>query len=158
MFEKTPTSPPVNDLMRVGAGAGAPRRPAPTGAPTVLGPNLTFDGRITGDGELQIDGTVKGEIDAAKVVVGEKGSVEGTITGGEVEVRGRIIGNIHAQSVKLLESAHVEGDITHEQFAVEVGAYFDGRCQQVRPAPRRDEAAEAQRSRVSADAVQTPAV
>jgi cytoskeletal protein CcmA (bactofilin family) len=49
-----------------------------------------------------------------------------------VEVRGRVVGNVEAQQVKLYETAYVEGDITHGQLSIDVGAYFQGRCQQFR--------------------------
>jgi cytoskeletal protein CcmA (bactofilin family) len=80
---------------------------------------------------------VKGEIQVARLVVGERATVEGVIRGGAIEVRGRVVGNIEAKAVKLYESAHVEGDIIHEQLSIDVGAFFQGRCQQfTRPAPQ----------------------
>ena len=94
-----------------------------------------FEGSISGEGELHIEGAVRGEIHVARLVVGERAQVEGMIRGGAVEVRGRVIGNIEAKSVKLYESAHVDGDIVHEQLSIDVGAFFQGRCQQARPAP-----------------------
>ena len=101
----------------------------------MLGPDLTSDGSISGEGELHVDGLVRGDIQAARLVVGETARIEGKIRCGHVEVRGRVTGDIEAKAVKLFETAHVEGDITHEQLSIEVGAYFQGRCAQfVRPA------------------------
>ncbi len=71
----------------------------------------------------------------ARLIVGERALVEGLIRSGEVEVRGRVIGDIEAKAVKLHETAHVEGDILHEQLSIDIGAFFQGRCQQAkRPA------------------------
>src|ERR1700744_6056228 len=96
----------------------APRRhPSPARAPSLLGPDLVFEGSISGEGELHIEGAVRGDIHVARLVVGERAQVEGTIRGGSVEVRGRVNGNIDAKAVKLYESAHVEGDIVHEQLS-----------------------------------------
>jgi cytoskeletal protein CcmA (bactofilin family) len=103
--------------------------------PSMLGPDLTYEGSISGEGELHVDGLVRGDIQVARLVIGESARVEGKIRCGHVEVRGRVTGDIEAKSVKLFETAHVEGDITHEQLSIEVGAYFQGRCQQfIRPA------------------------
>jgi cytoskeletal protein CcmA (bactofilin family) len=114
----------------------APRRaPSPSRPPSLLGPDLVFEGSITGEGELHIEGAVRGEIAVARLVVGERAQVEGAIRGGAVEVRGRVHGNIEAKTVKLYESAHVEGDIVHEQLSIDVGAFFQGRCQQAKRAP-----------------------
>ena len=99
-----------------------------------LGADLIFEGSIHGDGELLIDGAIKGDVHVAHLIIGENAHVEGTVRCGAVEVRGRVIGNIEAQTVKLHETAFVEGDITHGQLSIDVGAYFQGRCQQFRQA------------------------
>ena len=117
----------------------APTAPARPAAPVIraaslVGADLVFEGAIHGDGSLQIDGAIKGDVHVTQLVVGEQAHVEGTIRCGAVEVRGRVIGNIEAQTVKLHETAFVEGDITHGQLSIDVGAYFQGRCQQFRPA------------------------
>ena len=101
---------------------------------SLLAADLVFEGNISGDGELMIDGAVKGDIHVARLVVGEHAHVEGTIRGGQIEVRGHVHGNIEGKAVRLLETAHVEGDITHEQLSIDVGAFFQGRCAQFRPA------------------------
>ena len=139
MFSRTPApakgAPTIQAPARTPALAADARRPATARMPSMLGPDLTYEGTISGEGELHIDGLVRGDIQVARLVVGETARVEGKIRCGHVEVRGRVSGDIEAKSVKLYETAHVEGDITHEQLSIEVGAYFQGRCAQfVRPA------------------------
>jgi cytoskeletal protein CcmA (bactofilin family) len=109
-----------------------PQRQAPRVA-SILGADLVFEGSITGDGELLVDGAVKGDIHVARLVIGEHAHVEGTVRGVSVEVRGHVTGNVEGKSIHLLQSAHVEGDITHEQLSIDVGAFFQGRCSQFRP-------------------------
>jgi cytoskeletal protein CcmA (bactofilin family) len=122
-----PTAPPM--------GAGASSMVRPTAKPaSILAADLVFEGNISGDGELLIDGAVKGDIHVARLIVGEHAHVEGVIRSGQIEVRGHVHGNIEGKAVRLLETAHVEGDITHEQLSIDVGAFFQGRCQQFRPA------------------------
>ena len=112
-------------------GARAPA--APARMTSMLGADLVFEGVIHGDGELMIDGALKGDVHITRLVVGEHAHIEGNVRCTAVEVRGRVVGNIEAQSVKLYETAFVEGDITHGQLSIDVGAYFQGRCQQFRP-------------------------
>jgi cytoskeletal protein CcmA (bactofilin family) len=107
----------------------AERRAPPTVA-SVLGPGLVFDGAITGEGELHVEGEVRGEVAVARLCIGEHATVQGVIRSGVVEIRGKVIGDIEARQVRLYESAHVEGDIVHEQLAIDAGAFFQGRCQQ----------------------------
>ena len=106
--------------------ADAPRRTAPKVA-SLLSADLTIEGDIIGEGELQIDGLVRGDIRVVRLAVGETGHVEGAIYADIVEIRGRIVGSITAKQVRLYGTAYVDGDITHEQLSMESGAYFQGR-------------------------------
>ncbi len=63
----------------------------------------------------------------SKVSIGETGRVEGSVHAESIEIRGRVSGEVTAKQVRLYNTAHVEGDITHEQLAMEVGAFFQGR-------------------------------
>ena len=103
-------------------GARPKIRPA-----SLLSENLTIEGNIIGEGEVQIDGVVRGDVRVGKVTVGETGHVEGAIHAESVEIRGRIIGEITAKQVRLYATGYVDGDITHEQLAMETGAFFQGR-------------------------------
>jgi cytoskeletal protein CcmA (bactofilin family) len=137
MFNKSTSAPPRSRPSETPVEAPPVRRPNAPRAASLLGPDLVFEGQISGEGELHVEGGVRGDIHVARLVVGENAQVEGTIRGGQVEVRGRVVGNIEAKAVKLYESAHVEGDIVHEQLSIDVGAFFQGRCQQFQrpPAP-----------------------
>ena len=135
MFNKSTSAPPPRRPSETPVEAPPVRRATSPRAASLLGPDLVFEGQISGEGELHVEGGVRGDIHVARLVVGENAQIEGTIRGGQVEVRGRVVGNIEAKAVKLYESAHVEGDIVHEQLSIDVGAFFQGRCQQFqRPA------------------------
>ena len=112
-------------------------------AVSTLSADLQFDGHISGGGDLQIDGAIKGDVRVGRLIVGETGAVEGNVSADYVEVRGRIVGNISGKQVKLVATAYVDGDITAEQMSIDIGAYFQGRVLQGRreapaptPAPR----------------------
>lgn len=94
---------------------------------SVIGDDVTIDGNISGQAELHLDGTVRGEITVERLSIGETGQVEGTVTAETVDIRGKLTGTISAKQVKLYGTAHVDGDITHEQLSMEPGAYFQGR-------------------------------
>lgn len=115
-IEMTPTPAPVDTN-----GARKPK------VATLVAENMTIEGGIAGDGELHIDGVVRGDIRVAKLTIGETGHVEGTITAESVENRGRIVGAVTAKQVRLHATAYVDGDVTHEQLAMELGAFFQGR-------------------------------
>ncbi len=138
--------PPLPDLPTPGGPAASAARPAPAASPrglSTLSADLQFEGGITGGGDLQIDGSIKGDVRVGRLIVGETGAVEGNVSADYVEVRGRIVGGISGKQVKLIATAYVDGDITAEQMSIDIGAYFQGRVLQGRreapaptPAPR----------------------
>ena len=97
MFSKTkPTSKPATLGVTAApvAAAPAPVETAPKRGPRVaslIAPDLTFEGGVTGDGELQVDGVVRGDVKVARLSVGETGQIEGSVVAEAVECRGRII-------------------------------------------------------------------
>ena len=117
------------------AAAGAPQpeaqaRPAPTRAQratSLIAADTIIEGNVSGGGEVQIDGTIKGDVRVEHVTVGDGGQVEGGVYADAVEVRGKVTGSITAKQVRLYGACHVDGDITHEQLAMETGAFFQGR-------------------------------
>ncbi|MEN5144605.1 bactofilin family protein [Brevundimonas diminuta] len=99
---------------------------------STLSAGVKYEGNISGAGELQVDGSLKGDIRVVRVVIGEGGAVEGTVHADILEVRGRVSGAIVAKQVKLFATSRVEGDITQEQLSIEQGAWFQGRCTQAK--------------------------
>jgi cytoskeletal protein CcmA (bactofilin family) len=96
----------------------------------VIGNDLKIIGqglKIISRGILQVDGEIEGDVQAAEVIVGEKGQVSGMVAGRQVVVRGVVSGVVCGQTVALQASSHVDGDVHHMSFAIEMGAQFEGR-------------------------------
>jgi len=123
---RPPTAPPLMPQ----AQAARPRAAGQTRS--VVDNWLVISGNVEGDGELQVDGQVHGNIRCTHLTVGNKATVTGNITADEVVVRGRVRGLIGANRVVLTDGAHVEGDIYHKKLTIEEGACFDGvsRCRE----------------------------
>lgn len=97
---------------------------------SVIGNDLKIIGqglKIIGRGVLQVDGEIEGDVQAAEVIVGEKGQVTGMVAGRQVIVRGKVSGVVCAKTVSLQASSNVNGDIHHMSLLIEEGAMFDGR-------------------------------
>lgn len=103
-----------------------PRRTSPKVA-SLIADDISIEGNLRGDGELQVDGVIRGDVTVARLTIGESGQIEGSVHAELVEARGRVVGSITAKQVRLYASAHVDGDITHEQLTMEAGAFFEGR-------------------------------
>ncbi|WP_310538990.1 polymer-forming cytoskeletal protein [Phenylobacterium sp.] len=125
---KTPAKPPVKFDSTPAPLAADPsaQRKAPRAA-SLISENITIEGNVTGEGEVHIDGVVRGDVRVGKLTVGETGHIEGGVYAEAIEARGRIIGAVTAKQVRLYGTAYVDGDITHEQLAMETGAFFQGR-------------------------------
>src|SRR3954467_2007176 len=82
-------------------------------AATHLGPNVTLDGKITGNETVMIEGTVRGEINlAADLRVGPQARIEAKVHAKNVTVEGKVTGDITADDrVELVASATVDGNI-----------------------------------------------
>ena len=108
------------------APASAPRARV---APSVLSADLTVTGNIKTQGDIQIEGTVEGDIRAHQLTIGETATIKGEIVGDDVIVNGRVIGRVRGLKVRLTATARVEGDIIHKTIAIESGAHFEGSVQ-----------------------------
>ena len=98
-------------------------------APSVLSADLTVTGNIKTQGDIQIEGTVEGDIRAHQLTIGETATIKGEIVGDDVIVNGRVIGRVRGLKVRLTATARVEGDIIHKTIAIESGAHFEGSVQ-----------------------------
>lgn len=104
---------------------------------SVIGTDLTIMGEkimIVSQNKLTVDGDVHGDIHGRQVVIGEEGSVVGTVAAESIEVRGAVKGAIRAQNVTLHPTAQVEGDISHQTLSISEGAQFDGRVRRAKDA------------------------
>ena len=95
-----------------------------------IGPETTIKGDIISDGNFRIDGTLEGSINTkGKVVVGEKGLIQGDVFCQNAEVEGAIKGKLQvAQLLALKSTANIHGDILVDKLSIEPGANFTGSC------------------------------
>ena len=112
-------------------GQYAPKPPAFRGpdrmAPSIIGEDLTVTGNVLSRGEVQVDGTIQGDVHCSSLIVGEKAQITGGIVAEDVVVRGRVMGSVRGNRVTLQASSHVEGDVFHKSLAIEQGAFFEGK-------------------------------
>ncbi len=100
-----------------------PRQPA---VPSILSSDLKIEGDLISEGDLHISGSVKGDVVARKLTVGEGGSITGSVEADVAVIAGRLAGRLTATSVTLASTAHVVADVTHVSLLIEEGAVFEG--------------------------------
>ena len=135
MFSSRRKSVPANVPSRSGPSpqtstheAPQPNRRGGRLVPSIISGDLIISGNLLSGGELQVDGTIDGDVRASSLVIGEQATVTGEVLAEEVIIRGRVVGSIRGLRVVLAANCHVEGEIFHESLAVEPGAYFEGNC------------------------------
>ncbi len=106
--------------------ASAPKAKPPA---SVLSSDLHVTGNLKTTGDIQIEGTIEGDIRAHLLTVGEGATVKGEVIADDVVVNGRIVGRVRGLKVRLTSTARVEGDIIHKTIAIESGAHFEGSVQ-----------------------------
>ena len=107
---------------------------------TLLGRGASFEGKLTFEGTVRIDGRFKGEVFSDDVlVIGEGAIVEAEIDVGEIIVQGTVIGNIKAKrAIEVHAPGRIKGDIHTPSLQIDKGVMFEGRSFMegaVKPAP-----------------------
>jgi len=104
--------------------------PATTSGSTArLGASLHIKGEITGNEDLQIDGSVEGlvQLEDRKLTIGASARVTADIIAREVAVYGNVKGNLRARDrIEIKKDGSVVGDLTTARIMIEDGAYFKG--------------------------------
>ncbi|RMD48213.1 MAG: polymer-forming cytoskeletal protein [Alphaproteobacteria bacterium] len=112
-----------------GAAPAAPAAAKPKPGPSVLSADLVVKGNLKTTGDIQIEGTVEGDIRAHLLTVGEGATIKGEVVADDVVINGRVVGRVRGLKVRLTSTARVEGDIIHKTIAIESGAHFEGTVQ-----------------------------
>lgn len=99
-----------------------------TAAPTrsVIDPWLIITGSLQSEGEILVEGEIKGDVRCAQLIVGKDATLSGNVIAEEVIIRGKVKGTIRANRVTLQDTAVVESDIYHKSISIEQGACFEG--------------------------------
>jgi cytoskeletal protein CcmA (bactofilin family) len=98
---------------------------------TLLGRGSEFEGKLSFEGTVRVDGKLAGEIFTDDVlIIGEGAEVSAEINVGAIVIEGTVHGNIHAKrSVEIRTPGRVRGNITTPSLFIEKGVVFDGNCQ-----------------------------
>ena len=134
------------------SGAGEAQTSAPKAKPpaSVISQDLHVIGNVKTTGDIQVEGTVEGDIRAHLLTIGETATINGEVVADDVVINGRVIGRVRGLKVRLTAKARVEGDIIHKTIAIESGAHFEGSVQRqedpLSKTPNQPKAASAQPS------------
>ena len=96
---------------------------------SVVSAECYFQGTLSVQGSLRVDGTLEGSVENARhVIVGTDGKIVGDVSAQIVVGGGAIEGNICADMLEVLAAASIKGDIRAKKMIVEEGGRIDGQC------------------------------
>jgi cytoskeletal protein CcmA (bactofilin family) len=98
------------------------------GMPSIISTDFRVIGNVTSEGDVQLDGTIDGNLKAKSLVVGPSGSIRGEVKADRIQIQGSVTGPIRARTVEIAKTAKVMGDVFYESLTVETGALIDGAC------------------------------
>lgn len=95
---------------------------------TVIGSGVKVKGSLVSEGDINIDGEVKGSIKTTgNLVVGVNGLIEANVSARNVRIGGHLIGNIKSENETVIEgTGKVKGNVHTATLAIEHGALFAG--------------------------------
>lgn len=101
----------------------------------LLDKGCSFEGKLTFDGTVQINGNFQGEVYSdGTLIVGNDAHVEGGIFVDTLIVHGSVQGTIDAKSrLEMHVPAAIIADIKTKILSIEDGVIFQGKCQMDRP-------------------------
>lgn len=96
---------------------------------SIVSAECYFQGTLSVQGSLRVDGRLEGAVDNARhVIVGDGGRIAGDVTAQVVVCGGEIEGNICADMLEVLTKSRIKGDIRAKKMIVEEGARIEGHC------------------------------
>jgi len=97
---------------------------------TILGPEASFEGKLSFQGTLRIDGRFSGEVKTNDVlVVGEGAVVKAELDVGTIIINGEVIGNVRARNtVEIHAPGKLRGNVETPRLVIDAGVIFEGSC------------------------------
>jgi len=99
--------------------------------PNHISLSTKIKGDITSEEDFRIDGSFEGNLTTSgKIVLGEKGSLNGIIKCNNAEVLGKVSGTFEVNNLlSVKSSAQIDGDVKIGKLAIEAGAVFNATCE-----------------------------
>ncbi len=105
-------------------------RKDPDAVETILGDGAVFEGNVSCEGSMKVEGILKGDVKTVNtLVVGPNGSVAGDISAGEVIVFGEVKGKIDAGTLEIKSTGRITGEVLIETLITEAGGAMMAKCE-----------------------------
>jgi len=97
---------------------------------TVIGLHADFRGDLDIKGELRVEGTINGIVNADSVTLGQSATVKGEIAAKKIIVEGKVEGNLKAKEiVEIKSTGKVLGEIFTNKISILEGGVVNGKVE-----------------------------
>lgn len=98
---------------------------------TIVGKESSFNGKLTFEGTIRIDGKFSGEIfSQGKLIIGDSAAIDGQVEVNTFISSGEIKGDVTARSrMELKAPGKIRGNIKTPLLIIDEGVLFEGHCQ-----------------------------
>ena len=93
---------------------------------SIIAEGIDFVGEIATEGNIHIDGIVKGVVKAYEVVIGPKGKFEGEIIADILVVNGDIKGKFNIKNLHVRKEGFLQGRAKYDLIIVDTGGRIQG--------------------------------
>lgn len=93
---------------------------------SIIGEGIDFIGEINTEGNIHVDGTMKGVIKAHEVVIGPKGDFDGEINAEILIINGIIKGKFNIKNLHVRKDGLLQGRAKYELIIVDSGGRVQG--------------------------------
>ncbi|CAM3624192.1 bactofilin family protein [Marinicrinis lubricantis] len=100
----------------------------PSTTDTLIGEGSCFEGNLTSQATIRIEGQMKGDIQCeGDVIIGENGDVHSNIRARNLIVAGKLTGDAHAaELLKITSKGQIFGNVRCKSIVIEEGGTFSG--------------------------------
>jgi len=124
MFSKKESGPAIEQK----TVSERPRTQPQQQMPSIISEGVEIVGDMIGETEIQVDGSVRGNLKAKRVMIGRTGLVDGSIKADSVTVAGNVIGDTNAKNITLEASARIKGGVSVSgDLSMAAGARLEGK-------------------------------
>ena len=93
---------------------------------SIIGDGIDFQGEVNTEGNIHIDGIMKGVIKAYEVVIGPEGDFDGEINAEVLVINGIVKGKFNIKNLHIRRQGLLQGRAKYEIIIVESGGKIQG--------------------------------
>ena len=93
---------------------------------SIIGDGIDFQGEVNTEGNIHIDGIMKGAIKAYEVVIGPQGDFDGEINAEVLIINGIVKGKFNIKNLHIRRQGLLQGRAKYEIIIVESGGKIQG--------------------------------